>query len=218
MPISVLLADDHALVRDGLKAVLDRRRKDIVVTGEAANGNEVLALAQTAPPDIYVVDISMPELNGLETTDHLLSRDPAARVVILSMHDSRTFVERAFRCGARGYILKESAAEEVVNAISEVYAGRYYVSPRISQFLVQGFLGRGGTPEKPAPEGGALTRREREVLQMIAEGFTNKEIAKRLHIAMNTVHVHRNNLMRKLGLHRQADLVRYAIKEGLSHL
>lgn len=217
MSIKVVLADDHAVVREGIKAILERKGKDIVITGEVSNGKEVIEIAKTNPADVYIIDISMPILNGIETTDRLLKMDPHNKVVILSMHDERSFVEKAFRYGARGYLLKECATEEVIHAIHEVYQGQYYISPKISKFIIQGFLNErsnsiSGEKEK------SLTRREREVLQLIAEGFSNKEIAKQLKISLNTAHIHRNNIMRKLDIHKQADLVRYAIKEGLTSL
>jgi DNA-binding NarL/FixJ family response regulator len=217
MTVNVLLADDHALVRQGLRAVLEMADSAIRVCGEASNGNEVLKLSKSLDIDVYILDISMPELNGIETMDRLMLADPDARGIILSMHDSRTSVERAFAAGAKGYVLKESAVDEVVNAIHEVHNGCYFLSPRISQFVVRGFLGKKATPRQSSASA-ALTRREREIIQLIVEGNSNKDIARKLHIAMNTVHVHRNNLMRKLDIHKQTDLVRYAIKEGISYL
>ena len=217
MSIKVILADDHAVVRDGIRAILERRDKDIRIIGEAANGTEVLKLAKATPADVYVLDISMPLLNGVETTDRLLQMNPRSKVIILSMHDDRAFVERALACGAKGYVTKESAAEELIHAIREVHRDRFFLSPPISRFVVQGFLRRRQAPASQPPEG-ELTRREREVLQLIAEGFSNKEIARQLSLSLNTVHVHRNNLMRKLDLHKQADLIRYAVNAGLSSL
>lgn len=211
MTIKVILADDHSIVRDGIKAVVDKWGDNIQIIGEAANGHEVLSLAAAKPADVYVLDISMPLLNGIETTCRLLSKSPDAKVIMLSMHDDRTFVERALRNGARGYILKETAPEEIVTGIREVHMGRYYLSPKISSYLVEDFLGK--DPEKHT--GTELSSRERGVLQLIAEGFTSKEIADKLELSIHTIHVHKNNIMKKLNIHRQADLIKYALKEGI---
>ena len=217
MPIRVILADDHPVVRDGLRAVIEHRCRDIKVTGEAGDGREVLALAEAHPADVYVLDISMPELNGIEAAARLLERDRRAKVIILSIHDSRAFVEKALHSGARGYVLKESATEEVIHAIREVHAGQYYLSPAISKHVVDGFLSNTHRATAARPEAD-LTTREREVLQLIAEGLTSKDIAVKLDLAVNTVHVHRTNIMRKLDIHTQAELIRYALREGISKL
>lgn len=217
MSIKVILADDHAVVRDGIKAVVERMGDDIEIVGEATNGNEVLKLAKETPADVYIIDITMPILNGLETTDRLTKQDPDSRIIILSMHDDRSFVEKAFQCGAKGYVIKDSVTEEVLQAIREVYRDRFFLSPRISKFIVQGFLGK-KSPQPQYQKSTSLTPREREILQLISEGFSNKEVARQLSLSINTVHVHRKNIMRKLDLHRQADLIRYAIKEGISQL
>lgn len=217
MSIRVMLADDHAVVRDGIKAVVARSGRDIEITGEATNGNEVVAMARRQPAEIYVLDIAMPLLNGFETAQRLKKMDPQYKVIFLSMHDDRAFVEKALRYGAKGYIVKETATEEIVRAIREVSLGRCFLSAKISTYVVQGFLGK-----KNAFEQGdrviQLTAKEREILQLIAEGFTSKDIAVQLELSCNTVHVHRNNIMQKLDIHNQADLIRYAIKEGISHL
>lgn len=211
MKIKVILADDHSIVRDGIKAVVDKKGDNIQIIGEAANGNEVLSIAATKPADVYVLDISMPELNGLETASRLLAQNPQAKVIMLSMHDDRTFVERALRCGAKGYILKETATEEIVTGIREVHMGRYYLTPKISSYLVEDFLGK--EPEKEAAS--MLSSRERGILQLLAEGFTSKEVADKLELSLHTVHVHKNNIMKKLNIHRQAELVKFALKEGI---
>ena len=217
MSIKVILADDHPVIREGIRAVVNTKDKDIEIIGEATNGKEVLEMADNRPADVYILDISMPVLNGIETAQRLLQIDPRNRIIILSIHDERTFVEKALECGARGYILKESASEEVVHAIREVNQGRYFLSPGISNFVVQGFLKRRYDPrqEKKFP---SLTRREREIVQLIGEGLTTKEIAIKLTISLNTVNVHRKNIMAKLDIHRKANLIRYALKEGISKL
>jgi len=213
----VILADDHPVIREGIRAVVNTKAKDIEIIGEATNGKEVLEMADNRPADVYMLDISMPVLNGIETAQRLMQIDPRSRIIILSIHDERTFVERALECGARGYILKESASEEVVNAIREVNQGRYFLSPGISKFVVQGFLER-RHDRRQYKKFASLTRREREILQLIGEGLTNKEIAGKLRISLNTVNVHRKNIMAKLNIHRKANLIRYALKEGISKL
>lgn len=217
MSIEVVIADDHAVVRDGIKTIVERIGKDIKVIGEAANGNEVLEMASEKRADVYVIDIAMPGLNGIETADRLMKMDPENRIIILSMHDNRTFVEKALRCGVRGYILKENAVEEIVHAIREVYTGGCFLSPKISKFMVSGFFGRRGH-YKQYQKVIDLTRREKQILQLIAEGFTGREIAGQLNLSLNTVHVHRKNVMRKLDIHKQTELIRYAFKEGISQL
>lgn len=213
MSINVVLADDHSIVRAGIKSVLNMET-DINICGEATTGTELLALARKCPADIYIVDISMPDLNGIDAIDRLHTIEPDFKALVLSMHDSRTFVEKAIRAGARGYILKEKAADEIVSAVRAVYAGGYFISPQIQGFVVEGFLNKRNPAS--ARQSGALTRQERRILQLIAEGNTNRDISELLHIAMNTVHAHRNSLMRKLNIHKQSELIRYALKEGLT--
>jgi DNA-binding NarL/FixJ family response regulator len=217
MSIRVVLADDHSIVRAGLRAVIEKSKEDIAIVDEATNGKDVLKIAEKSPVDVYLLGVEMPHLNGIETAERLLKKDPKTKIIILSIHDSRVFVQRALRCGVKGYILKESATEEVIQAIQEVFRGRFFLSPGISSYIVDGFLGKvGARNDKGA--GNGLTKREREVLQLIGEGCTNKEIAQKLNLYLNTVQVHRRNLMQKLNIHRQADLIRYTIKEGISKL
>jgi DNA-binding NarL/FixJ family response regulator len=217
MSIRVILADDHPVVREGLKSIVQMRGSNIEIIGEASNGKEVLALSKGDPADIYVLDISMPILNGIETTRRLIKSTPQSKVIILSIHDSRLFVEKALKSGAKGYILKESATEEMIHAINEVYRGNYFLSPGVSKYIIKEFLGR-KYKQRKYQKREILTRREREILQLISEGFTNKEISSRLNLSVNTVHVHRRNIMEKLDIHKQADLIRYALKEGISKL
>ncbi|MCX6563833.1 MAG: response regulator transcription factor [Candidatus Aminicenantes bacterium] len=217
MSIRVVLADDHPVVRAGLRAVIEKSKEDIVIVDEAINGKEVLEIAEKKPVDIFLLDVEMPHLNGIETAERLLKKDPKAKIIILSIHDSRIFVQRALRCGVKGYILKESATEEMIQAILEVFKGRFFLSPGISDFIVDGFLGK-VSAAKDKSAGNGLTKREREIVQLIGEGCTNKEIAQKLNLYLNTVQVHRRNLMQKLNIHKQADLIRYTIKEGISKL
>jgi DNA-binding NarL/FixJ family response regulator len=216
MAITLILGDDHAVVRDGIKAILGKAALEISVIGEAANGKEVLALAGNRRADIYLLDIGMPVLNGMVTADRLLKMDPHARIIFLSMYDSRTFVEQAMKLGVKGYVLKENASEEIAKAVDEVYSGRRFLSARLSAY-VSGLTGRppGRTKEKGVT---GLTSREKEILQLISEGHGNKEIAYKLKRSVNTVNVHRKNIMRKLDIHNQPGLVRFALKEGLSHI
>ncbi|MFO8064665.1 MAG: response regulator transcription factor [Spirochaetota bacterium] len=212
----VLLADDHTVVRDGLKAIMEQLDPDIVVVNEASNGREVLEMAEQTPADVYLLDISMPVLNGIEATIRLLKNDPSVKVIILSMYKDKVLVEKAISSGARGYILKESATEEIVKAIDEVYAGRYYFSPEVSGYLVQGFLH--GQSEEAQPPESNLTDRQREILKLICDGYTEKDIGEELNISYHTVHVHKNNIMKALDIHSKAELIKYAVKNQIIQL
>ncbi|MCX5783245.1 MAG: response regulator transcription factor [Elusimicrobia bacterium] len=217
MEIKVIIADDHALVRDGIRAILERKTKDISVVAEASNGKEVLELARKIKPDVYIMDISMPVLNGIETTERLVKMDPKSKVVILSMHDDCASVEKSLSAGAKSFVIKVSSSDEIIKAVREVYNGKFYLCSGVSKYVVQRFLGKTSNyygKAKPTK----LTPKEREILQLIAEGHSSREIAKSLKLSVNTVHVHRNNIMRKLDVHKQADLIRYALKEGISCL
>lgn len=210
----IILADDHVMVRQGVRMMLEMNRDEFKVIGEVSNGEELLKLAQKMRADVYIVDISMPVLNGTEAVHKLLKIDHNAKVLILSMYDDRVSVEKALKAGAKGFVVKVSCAEELVEAVREVAAGRFYFGGKISKFLVQGFLGK----RAPKKSGAHLTAKEKEVLQLIAEGYSSKQIAKHFTLSLNTIHVHRNNIMRKLGIHKQAELVRYALKEGIAQL
>ena len=218
MSIRVIIADDHPVVRDGLRMTIERSGKDILVVGEAADGLEVLKLAKAKPADVFILDITMPNLNGIETARELLKLAPTAKIILLSLHDTKAMVEEALAIGARGYLTKEMATRNVVDAVTEVHAGRHYLCPRIAHFIVE--ASRKGKTD-PGLRGAApakLTGQERKVLQLIAEGRSNKEIAAGLDLSVNTIHAHRNSVMAKLNLHKQADLIRYAIKAGLAKL
>lgn len=217
--IKVLIADDHDVVRAGIRAIIDKKTKDIEIVGEVSNGREVLKIAKENPADVYVLDISMPMLNGIEVTERLVKMNSGNKVIIFSVYDDKHLVEKALRCGAKGYIVKENATEEIVRAIYEVYKGYFFLCPSISKYVVQGFIGgigRGNYKKKDSII--KLTPKEREILQLIAEGFSNKEIAEALFVSVCTVRAHRNNIMQKLDIHKQAELIRYAIKEGISQL
>jgi two-component system response regulator NreC len=208
MPIHLLLADDHQLVRQGLRVLLEQA--GMVVLGEAADGLEALQLAHTHPPDVAILDIAMPHLNGLETARRLREAVPQTKIIVLTMHTEEAYVLEALQAGAGGYVLKTQAAVDIVQAIHTVIQGAIYVSPRIMHAVVQAYLHGATLPLDP------LTSREREIVQRIAEGQTTKEIAVDLELSVKTVESHRVNLMRKLDIHDTATLVRYAIRRGLT--
>ena len=213
----VVVADDHPIAREGLRSVIQNNDRDFRVVLEASNGRDVIRFAERNRADIYILDISMPLMNGIETTKALMKMDPRSRIIILSFHDERRYIERALIAGARGYLLKESAVKEILVALNEVLRDKFYLSPAISKYVVDGFLGRAGRPDRMSVDP-ALTPREREVLQLIGEGQSDKQIAELLCISSCTVHQHRKNIMHKLDMHKQAELIRYAIKEGISKL
>ena len=217
MSIRVLIADDHPVVRDGLRLTIERSGKDIVVVGEASDGMEVLKIAKAKRADVFILDIMMPNMNGIETARELAKTVPAAKAIMLSLHDTKALVEEALAAGARGYLTKETATQHVVDAISEVHAGHYYLSPSISHFIVEDVL-KGKKYARKARRALALTGQERKVLQLIAEGHSNKEVAAMLDVSVNTIHTHRNHLAVKLDIHKLADFVRYAVKAGIAAL
>ena len=214
MAIDVVLADDHSIVRQGLAAVISQD-KDIRIIAEACNGKEVVDIARKTTPDVFIIDITMPVLNGLDASYQIMQMDPRNKIIILSMHDNRAFIEKALNSGIKGYVLKDSAVDEIIQAIYAVNKGEYFLSPRISTFVIQDYIDAKGTKVGERRIEG-LTEREREVLQLISEGYTNKEVASHLKISLKTALAHRNNIMQKLDIHRQADLIRYALKEGLT--
>jgi two-component system, NarL family, response regulator NreC len=206
--IKVLLADDHTIVRQGLKLILSSRA-DLEVVGEAANGREVLDLAERLKPDVILMDVAMPELNGIEATRRLNQISPRTKVLALSMHKEAVYVREILKAGARGYILKDAIDTELVNAIQSVARGDGYISPAISGALLSDYRQNLTDPLD------LLSTREREVLQLIAEGKTNKEVATRLNLSVYTVDSHRGKIMEKLNLHSAGELVRFAVKNGL---
>jgi DNA-binding NarL/FixJ family response regulator len=216
MAIEVILVDDHAIVRQGIRSVISQDPL-IKVVGEASNGKEAVKLAKDKSPDIVIMDITLPLLNGLEASHQILKQNKKVKILILSMHDNRAFIENALGFGVRGYILKDSATDEIIRAIREVQAGRYFLSSKISSFVVQDYVAK-KKKKMRLRSISILTDREREILQLIAEGLNNKEISQRLKLALKTVMVHRNNIMQKLDIHNQAQLIRFALKEGISSL
>ncbi len=214
MSLKVIIADDHAMVREGIKALLEKRGREMEVAGEAADGRELLELARRTPADVYVIDVGMPHLNGLEAASRLLRRNSGARIVCLGMECDREAVRKAVIAGVRAYVLKENTAAELMKAIYAVARGGSYFSSQVSALVPVG-PAAGGAPELP-DQAGRLTSKEREIIQLIAEGLADKEISRRLSISRNTVHAHRNNISRKLDIHKQTDLVRFAIREKIA--
>jgi len=211
-PISVVVADDHNIVRRGLRALL-AGEPGIQVLGEAADGLEAVTVVERLRPDVLVLDLMMPGINGLEVTRQVRHRVPRTRVVMLSMYGEEGYILEAFRNGALAYVLKDGDPRDLLTAVREAASGRRYLSPPLSERAVVAYLEQSRTS---APEGyETLTTREREVLHLVAEGRTNAQVGDRLGISPRTADTHRTNLMRKLNLHSQADLVRYALQHGI---
>jgi len=213
--IRVVLAEDHTIVRQGLRSLLDQQA-GIEVVAEAENGRQAVRIAEQLRPDVVLMDFSMPDLNGLEATRQIKQRVPDVKVLILTRHVNKEYIESILRAGASGYLIKKSAVDELVIAIHSVHRGNSFLDPSISTMVIEGYL---------HPSAGEiqshdvkLTPRQREVLQLIAEGHPNREIASMLHISVKTVDNHRANLMDKLDLHSTADLTRYAIRKGIISL
>lgn len=216
MKIRVLVADDHAIIREGLRVMLGNQ-PDMEVIEIAANGREAIRLVDEHDPDVAVMDISMPELNGIEAIQQILPRHPYTQVVVLSIHETKPYVYRALKAGAKGYLIKETAGLEVVEAVRAVYRGERYLSQRISDLLTDvSFQGLAGSIEVSPLE--QLSLREREILQLVAEGKTSQEIAERLSISSKTVDTYRSRLMRKIGVEDVAGLVKFAIQHGVISL
>ena len=210
--IRVLLADDHALVLAGIRALVEELGGTQIVA-EAHNGRDALALAKQHKPDLVIMDISMKELNGIEATAQIMAEVPSTKVLILSMHTTEDFVRRAIKAGAVGYLVKDSAPLELQMAIAAILRDEIYLSPRVSRHVVSGFLH--GKPHQTESSMDALTARQREILQMIAEGKSTKEIAYQLNVSVKTVETHRAALMERLDIHDIAGLVLYAVRHGL---
>jgi len=209
---TIVLADDHHIVRQGLRSLLEAE-PDFSVVGETGDGLEAAQLVERLRPDVLVLDLMMPGLNGLEVTRQVSQRSPQTRVVILSMHANEAHVLEALRAGAVAYVLKESTSAELVRAVREAVAGRRYLSPPLSERAIEAYMQKAESVALDPYE--TLTAREREVLYLVAEGHTNAEIADRLFISRRTVETHRANLMRKLDLRTQTDLISYALRRGI---
>lgn len=216
MAIRVLLVEDHTLVRAGTRALLSAA-KEIEVLGEAANGRQAVDLCRTLQPDIVLMDVAMPELNGIEAARQILQQQPDVRIIMLSMHATRQYIFESLKAGVQGYVLKDSAFSELLNAIRAVMAGRTHLSPQLSDVVMQDYIRR-AQGSGPADELEKLSGREREILQLIAEGKSSGEIAESLRISVRTVDTHRHNLMEKLHIHSIAGLTRFAIRTGLCSL
>lgn len=207
MPCSVLLADDHQIVRQGVRALLEKAGHTVV--GEAADGREACELAHKLQPNIAVLDLAMPLMNGLDAIGEIRRISPNTLTILLTMYTDRPYVLQALQAGAKGYVLKTQAAEDLVRAIEDVWGGAVYLSPGVAVGLVDAYPAKDEESRKP------LTARERQILQLVAEGKTTKAIAELLGISFKTAESHRNRIMKKLDIHQTAGLVRYAIRRGL---
>jgi len=210
--IRILLVDDHAILRDGIRSLLEKEPQFKVI-GEARDGRAAIDMVRKLKPDIVLMDVAMPLLNGLEATAQIVQSHPESKVIILSMYDYESYIRQALAAGAAGYILKDENAQELIDAINCVHQGEAVLSPAITRLVIEDYL-RWGEIKTVETDNG-LTSREREVLQLIAEGYTNKEIAEILTIAIKTVQAHRANLMEKLDLHSKGDLIKYAIRKKI---
>ena len=213
MTIKIILADDHRIIREGLRALLNKD-PDVEVMAEAADGRTTVKLCQELRPDVVIMDITMPDLNGIEATQQIISELPDVKVIALSMHSDKKFVAEMLSAGASGYLLKDSAFEELSSALHTVCDNQFYLSPQLTG--IKSYLG--GVKAKPSASSPMLTTREREVLQLLAEGKTTQQIASSLFLSGKTVAAHRVQIMNKLGLRSVAELTKYAIREGLTAL
>ncbi|HTS64203.1 MAG TPA: response regulator transcription factor [Candidatus Acidoferrales bacterium] len=212
-PIRILLADDHTVVRDGLRALLEHE-SDMSVVGEAADGRESVHLAETTAPDVVVMDLAMPNMNGMEATRRIVAANSHIGVVILSMHQDESYVLGSLKAGAKGYLLKDSLRSEVVQAIRAVSEGRSFLTRKVARILQEDYITRlrqRGLEDRYD----LLSDREREVLQLIAEGRSNKEVANQLNISLTTVETHRSHILQKLDIHSIPELILYAVRKGI---
>lgn len=215
MSIKILLADDHKIVSECLRPLLNKQ-PDMRVVGEAENGRMAVKLAQQLNPNIVIMDIAMPDLNGIEATRQIIARCPGVKIITLSMNSDKRYVTGVLNAGASGYLTKSCSFEELVSAIRVVAANKKYLSPDISGIVIEESLVRSSTAKSKIPS--ILTMREREVLQLLAEGKTVKQIASQLYLSIKTVHTHRKQIMDKLNIHSIAELTKYALREGLTSL
>jgi DNA-binding NarL/FixJ family response regulator len=211
--LRILLADDHIVMRTGLRALLERQ-PNLEVVGESENGRETVALAASLRPDVVVMDVGMPVLNGIEATQTIVTQCPTIAVVILSMHADESYVMRALKAGARGYLLKDSAAADLISAIQAVSQKKSFFSTKVSRILAEDYI-RVLKQKGAVDSYDLLTSREREILQLLAEGKANKEVATDLNISPYTVETHRSHIMEKLNLHNPAELILYAVRKGI---
>lgn len=212
-PIRILLADDHTVVRDGLRVLLERQ-PGFEIAGEASDGIEAVRLAEESNPDVVLMDIAMPLLNGIEATRRIVAKCPRTAVVILSMHYDESYILRSLKAGARGYLVKDSAKTDLINGIRTVHEGRSFLSPKVSRILQDDHM-RALESKSLDDTYDLLTDREREILQLVAEGRTNKEIAGLLNISPYTIDTHRTHILHKLNLHSAPELILYAVRKGI---
>lgn len=213
--IRLLLVDDHPIVREGIKSALSTK-KNISIIGEAATGEEAMVKAKKLSPDVILMDINMPGMSGLETTRRLRKSVPNSKILALTMHENREYVMEMSQLGARGYVFKDSSPSELLRAIEAVYTGEFFFSPRASQQLLKAYLK--GEPQAHSHASVDLSQREKDVLQLITEGFKTKEIAKRLGVTHRTVETYRRRLMMKLSVHSVAELIKHAITKGFVNM
>ncbi|HLY18139.1 MAG TPA: response regulator transcription factor [Bryobacteraceae bacterium] len=209
----IVLADDHTVMRSGLRLLLERQ-PNLQVVGEAADGRQAVALSETAHPDVVIMDIAMPNLSGIEATRQIMSKNPKTAIAILSMHSDESYVIRALKAGARAYLLKDSAEADLLAAVRALTEGKSFFSPAISKILVEDYMrqleSRGAEDTYEL-----LTTREREILQLLAEGKTNKDVANMLNLSLYTVETHRTHILQKLNLHSVPELILYAVRKGI---
>jgi two-component system response regulator NreC len=215
MSIKILLADDHKIVRDGLRTLIESE-PDMKVIAEAKNGREAVKLTKNAVPDIVIMDITMPDINGMDATRAILEDAPTAKVIALSMHSDKRFVLGMLDAGASGFLMKDSAFDELARAIRAVVANQVYLSPKIAEIVVRRYINESASDERSAFTD--LTMREREILQLLSEGFSAKKIASHLNLSVKTIETHRSNIQNKLGINSMSELVKYALREGLTSL
>jgi DNA-binding NarL/FixJ family response regulator len=215
LKLRILIADDHELVRRGLSSLL-QSREGWEVCGEASDGREAVEKARLLKPDFVIVDVGMPNLNGLAATRQLTQNDPQTKVIVLTITDSDHVIREALNAGARGFVLKSDAARDLVSAIEALQRGQMFFTPRVNEMVLAGFLEKGAVAARGAPpKFPALTPREREVIQLLAEGKSSKEVAAVLNLSTKTAETHRSNIMRKLGFHSIRDLILYAVKNNI---
>ena len=211
----ILIADDHRIVREGLRALIEKE-DDLEIVGMASNGRQAMQMARKLKPNVVLMDIAMPDLNGVDATSQIVHELPGVKVIALSMHSEKQLIDGMLRAGASGYLLKESAFEELIKAVRIVCTGKKYLSPEVTDIVLKDYLNPPGEGDYSQTPG--LTVREREVLQLIVEGCTTKEVARRLNISIKTVETHRSNTMNKLDLHSVAELTKYAVRHGITSL
>jgi two-component system, NarL family, response regulator NreC len=212
-PIRILLADDHSILREGLRMLLDRQN-EFAVVGDASDGREAVEMAEACAPDVVIMDLAMPGLNGIEATRRITARSPRTAVVILSMHSDESYILRSLKAGARAYLLKDSLKTDLIDAVRAAAQGKSFFSPKVSQVLKEDYVNE--LEAKGAVDTwDLLTDREREILQLVAEGKTNKEIAAVLNISPYTIDTHRSHILQKLNLHSAPELILYAVRKGI---